>query len=387
MWTSTGAAGAAPAPVGDRFQPELLVLAKVIVADPNATGWHDVTLEVLKVYCGQGLVPGSRFKGTFSDDGLQPNPFPQTLLSPAVKRGEVGIWWVERDKRTGEYQPIIVQHFPDAPGLGGWRSLVFPAPARNILGRRMMAYAYAQAQQWAGEVERVAKASGQERLRLWTAGALSPNPHIAAWSLQMLEKNCPEYDLVERCYGLLGGGRLSIAAQVAVEDLLCRYDARRWLTCERRARLLEHWVSGALTDELQACLVADRFHDALRQKQLTWKAWLPLMKKWVVTDCMGVGLEMHVFECYDPSLQGALAVRDEIVSYALGVLKEAADVEEKVFAAKWLVRVPPVTDKEVAIVKALQKKSGNGRIRDALAEALDASADVRRQLEAAGKKP
>jgi hypothetical protein len=363
----TGAPAVTQAPAEQRFLPGLLVLAKAVVADPGETGRYDVAFEVLRVYCGAGLVPGSRFVGTFSDDRLQLNSDPSTYMDPPVKRGEVGIWWVEGG--TGPHTPMLMWSGRDGGRSAGWRTVAFPVPARKILATTLIAFT--EAEEWATEVERLAKATQRQRLRLWMNGAQSSNRHIATWSLKMLEENCSKSDLIERCYDLLGAGRLSIAAEVAVEDLLCRHDARRWLASELRMKLLEHWISGALTDELLACLVANRFHDALAQRQLAWKAWLPLMKRWIVTDCMDLAVEMRVFACYEPSLPDSRAIRDEIVAFALGLLKEATDVEEKVFAAKWLTRLPPVSDKELATVKALQQQSGDARVRDLLAKALE----------------
>jgi hypothetical protein len=73
------------------------------------------------------------------------------------------------------------------------------------------------------------------------------------------------------------------------------------------------------------------------------------------------------------------------VSYALDSLKNATDVEERVFAAKWLNHLPPTGDRELTNVKALLTKCGDAQVRDFLAKALEEAA--RRQQGGAGNVP
>jgi uncharacterized protein (UPF0147 family) len=367
-------APAAAAEKKDPFHPQILVQAKAIRVvysrdGEQPDGAQEVTFQIQHVYSGDAKLKGKTFQSGFSVAWHNPeNP----TLSPPIKEGEVGIWDLSYDD---DGKLTVASWNYGARSIEYRWGLATPTPARKITAEDDYHVSYAFAVKWAGVVETIYTAAPAERPKLLRRQIFSDNPYVAAWSTLLLAQYAPA-DLIPYLKKIVEDPNLSVAAQVTIDHVLSTRNREKWLPSKQRAALLQRWFSGDITEPRQVRMIVVHIQQALKDSNLDWVTWLPLMEKWVIQQRLTWHVEWALYEFYHTTRSHGnptpkfIARRNLIVRRAFDLLKSSKDQNTQIYAANWLYHINDLTDKELAIVKDLKEKTKDEHVRALLAAAI-----------------
>jgi hypothetical protein len=370
------------------FVPGLLVRARVTRVE-RVPGWDNARFVIDHVYSGAAALKGKTFSSSFwLDQGGLSNPKPiiGSEVHPLIRDGEVGIWHLEcADKDDTLMVNIHNSGDQQGNGLCGW-SLALPVPARRIIGlqdyswngRPVCHIHYPTAAKWAEVVESVYGATGAERPKLLRQHIGSDNPYVAAWAVRILARYKPG-DLGEFLEKQLDNPRLSVAAQVMIDEVLCETDRKHWTVAKRRAALLEHWVSGEVIENREVMMIVAHLQSSLKYRcdekdqeyqNIDWPTYLAMMEKWVLRHYLSPEVESRLF---DPAPRSGYRVEESnkyIAGYALHLLEDSKDPLRQAYGAVWLSHTRSLSADELSKLQELKGKTKNPRVLALLDDAI-----------------
>lgn len=203
-----------------------LVRAKVTSVSEEKRGLIIAKLEITRVYSGPAELAGK----TFGDEARPNGDFHGLAASTPFKVDEEGIWILWETKKDG------VQV---AKTFGAWGQ--WPLNARSRKGDLR----HAELELMAEAVEKVEKEKPEKRLLLLRELACDKTYEVAYWAMtaigrldtsdakKYLEELAMKHDL-----------RLSVAAQIALDQLLCKKQQSDWSDSKPRAEMLRAWATG-----------------------------------------------------------------------------------------------------------------------------------------------
>src|SRR5205823_3431626 len=113
------------------------------------------------------------------------------------------------------------------------------------------------------------------QVALLKQGVSSEVPEVAAWAVRTLARADPQAVLA-LADGLASNGKIPVAAQVALDDVLS--DLKEgWRISEERIKLLEGWVSGK-KDSYHSHILINRLDNAVARPEFDDRVALRLLK-------------------------------------------------------------------------------------------------------------
>jgi hypothetical protein len=342
--------GATPqAPLPSPFAGLILVQAKVIEVKLQEKGdMIPSTQEIVHVYCGPGELVGKTFADSSSRSGQDSIG---TTATPPLQKGEIGIWSLKESP-----EGLFVKRYPH---LGfSYRARALSTPG------------YGQIQALAEGIERVCKAKPAERVSVLRKLALSPSPQLSAWALHVLAEAKPE-GLEKMLDELLTDEKLSVTAQIALDEILSATRGARWQKSERRRKFLDKWVS-TRHDEQDAEHIFTRLATVGRQGELSDRNLLQLLVTAASNEEMSRAARQQAL-----FVIGTIAGRgqDEGLAFAF-LTKEiqgAKEQELRMAAAYALKNLVPLDKDKAAVIRALKENVQDAKLLAVLQEALNGS--------------
>jgi len=358
------------------FLPDMLVRAKAIKVETSRID-QLAAFKIDHVYCGDVKLKGRTFElVTHIPFGMQAGDLTRHLHLP-VKQGEVGIW---RVRYHGDGKHLIgcidhgsMNHFDDASPYLGWLGAM-PTPGRKVVVDQVP---YRTVQQWARTVEEIYHKKDGERIPLLKAATLSENPYIAAWSIYVLGRYKPS-GLAKFLEELAANEKLSIAGQVAADEVLSQLLGKQWQTSKNRQRLFDRWASGEIVDTEDALRVIHRLVWAVRQNELDWPTLLAVTTKWLATQNVDYWYSGQLFaRSTSPKTERSPETTKLIYDYSIRLIKEAKGTSAKKVGALWLGYLDPLTEEQLSTLKKLQKDAKDPELARLLHHALERHRDPR----------
>jgi hypothetical protein len=368
-------APAAPLPgTGEAFLPQILVRARVtraVTAEDGRSQTTEWTIDY--VYAGKPTLKGRGF--TFSC--LTEIPFTRAnprveYIGPPFKVGEVGLWWLypeKDDARRPILSPCIMHGGGMSSGTRPWMG-AFPVPARRAI-LYTEPVSYAAALKWARTVEEVYRADAGERPRLLKRLCRSANPYVACWAVELLCRYKPA-GLAAFLEDLSTKDDVCLPAQFAIDDSLCDLEPNEWHRSRHRQALLERWLSGDVVDDRDLRALVTHLRSALRNEQLGWKAFYPLLTRWIAEQDLPAEYGEELLPPFpNPEAAWALPWRADFVRFLLKRAAAEKDPERQGLLARWLESCPLTAD-EVKAVRDLATRVMRPEVRERLQELAQA---------------
>jgi len=243
----------AATPPASTYLPENLYLVhaktvRILQWDERGTPSRGRFL-VTRVYLGPVELKGREFEcETGWSKTFKATSHPDRLVH-FVAEGVEGLWWLYHDPIVNVYRPELrgktihelrIQRFPiqnHRYDLGDWGRFVDVEP------RFQEALA-----SWAKPVEAIAQAkSDDDRLALLQRLAANPKAPAAAWAVVLLGGSRTK-EAVMALRELAGNESITLEAQYALDEALCRRDGPNWFRAERRKQMLARWLNEARLD-------------------------------------------------------------------------------------------------------------------------------------------
>lgn len=354
-----------PPPDAPSFFPGMLVHAKAVEVE-TSTKDQKTTFLIDYVYTGNPNIKGRTFiVHAFINFGFGEDN--KRFLHLPIKKGEIGIWRVRRGK-DGKTLIGCLDHsakeFGDASPYLSWLGAI-PTP-----GRRVVVYQvpYRITLQWARTVEDIYKKNDTERIPLLKAAALSDNPYVAAWSIYVLGNYKPK-GLAKFLEEIASNEKLSVAGQVAVDELLTQLLRREWQNSQIRQRLFDKWANGEIVDTEDAERVIHHLAWAVKHKEVDWPTYLQFTTRWLTTQNVDYWYGGKLFAL---STEGELSpeIKKQIYEYSIRIFKESKEAGAKKVGALWLAHLH-LTELERMNVEKLLKDVTDPEIASYLRKAME----------------
>ena len=235
---------AVPAWAGEK-PTTALVRAKVKSVEQVTKTRSTAVLEIVHVYTGPAEWKGRTFADVQQAESLSGREarFP-------FEMGEEGLWVLTTGKKD-ELLPTDDDRF------------LFPRRSRKADNSR-----YAEHLKLADAVEAVEKSTPGERVKLLVSLADDDTPETGAWAVQVLgESGEPAAAKFLDGFAAKPDAKLSLATQVALDEVLCKTKREEWFESKPRAELLTGWVAGKV-DEYHGFLILQRIDTASQRKHI-----------------------------------------------------------------------------------------------------------------------
>jgi hypothetical protein len=318
----------------------LLVQGRVIKVDTSEDNRITcATVKITKVFSGTEGLLGETFFDMSGVDGS--HAF--SALEPFIK-GEVGIWSLNRDG-SGMLFAAAVDALP------------FCQRARANYHER-----YNQVSEVAEVIKRMRATKPSEQVSKLRKYVLSSTPEVAGWAVHTIAANGPG-GMGKGIDELIFDRRLSIGAQVALDELLCKQQGERWCRSPARLELLGGWAGGRW-DNYEAELIISRFETIAAHADLDEAEQLKLLYVFMTNAMLSVQVRRMGCAIVARISDGA----DDEMGFSLLVflVREADARELRTEAAAALGRFRNVNKGQLAVIRAVLARSKDEDVRRTL---------------------
>lgn len=245
-------AGAAPV---EKPVATALVRGKVKSVETKFNGNAElVVVEITHVYAGSPELKGTTFRDAYqaaSTTGME--------ASTQFKVDEEGVWAL-RANTDGELWPELDDRYP------------FARRSRKVDNKR-----HAQIVKLAEAVESVETAKPGDRSKMLVDLTADDTPEVGVWAaLALGRSDDPAAGKFLDGFAEKPDAKLPLAAQAAMDEVLCKNKWKAWVGSKPRTELLKGWVTGK-ADEYQAMRALKRINDADQDEQLLNKLAVELV--------------------------------------------------------------------------------------------------------------